>query len=94
MRSSINFNIIILRRLKLSRNYKCLEPIVVNVKIGKTEWIILECIRQQKNLSGNYQLLLEDELSHICNWASLQRACVAVIDLNLDRLRPLRSEGK
>ena len=51
--------------------------------------------RPPKALNGNYQLALEDELSHICNWASLQKVIVAVIgDLNLDRLRPNRSEGK
>ena len=39
--------------------------------------------------------MLEEELNHICNWASLQRDEVTVIgDLNLDRLRPQRKEGK
>ena len=51
--------------------------------------------RPPRALTGSYQLALEDELSHICNWAYLQRGIVAVIgDLNLDRLRPNRSEGK
>jgi len=44
---------------------------------------------------GAYQQLLEEELNHICTWASLQRDAVTVIgDLNLKRLRPQRKEGK
>lgn len=39
--------------------------------------------------------MLEEELSHICTWASLLKGTVAVSgDLNLDRLKPYQSEGK
>ena len=39
--------------------------------------------------------MLEEELSHICIWASLLKSTVAVIsDFNLDRLKPHQSEGK
>ena len=39
--------------------------------------------------------LLEEELHHICNWAALQKQAYMIIgDLNLDRLRPDKVEGK
>ena len=46
-------------------------------------------------MCGDYRLLLENELSHVCNWASLQSNSVVIIgDLNLDRLHPDKPEGK
>ena len=41
------------------------------------------------------QLQLDEEFNRICTWASLQRNFVTVIgDINLDRFRPDKSEGK
>lgn len=38
---------------------------------------------------------MENELSHIYNWASIQNSSVFVLgDLNLNRLRPETPEGK
>jgi hypothetical protein len=83
------------KRLRSGRTYKCFESIMIKVTICRTEWVIIGMYRPPKPLSANYQLLLEEELSHICNWASVQAPSVTVIgDLNLDRLRPQRSEGK
>ena len=46
-------------------------------------------------MCGEYQLMLENELSEIYNWASLQsNFVVAMGDLNLDRMRPDKAEGK
>ena len=46
-------------------------------------------------LCGEYQTLLESELSYVCNWASLNSNFVVVTgDLNLNRLRPDKPEGK
>ena len=46
-------------------------------------------------MCGEYQPLFENELSEICNWASLQsNFVVAMGDLNLDRMRPDKPEGK
>ena len=58
--------------------------------------MLMLCIyRSPKKLCGEYQLSLENELSHICNWASLQNNSVIVLgDLNLNRLRPETPEGK
>ena len=83
------------RRLKLDRYYQCLEPIVLDVRIGKINIIIIGIYRPPRPLVGAYQQLLKEELNHISTWASLQRDAVTVIgDLNLDRLRPQRKEGK
>ena len=83
------------KRLKFNRTYKCIEAIALEITVGRREMVMIGMYRPPRALTGNYQLALEDELSHICNWASLQKGIVAVIgDLNLDRLRPNRSEGK
>ena len=83
------------KRLNFNRTYKCIEAIELEITVGRKEMILIGMYRPPRALTGSYQLALEDELSHICNWAYLQRGIVAVIgDLNLDRLRPNRSEGK
>ena len=83
------------KRLKFDRIYKCIEAIALEITISRKEMIMIGMYRPPRALNGNYQLALEDELSHICNWAALQKGIVAVIgDLNLDRLRSNRSEGK
>lgn len=83
------------RRLKLDRTYKTLEPLVLEVIVNNKVMIIVAIYRPPKNLSGAYQLKLEEELSSICNWASLRsQTIIAVGDLNLDRLRPDKAEGK
>ena len=57
--------------------------------------IIIGIYRPPRNLCGDYQLLLENELCQVCTWASLQSNSVVIIgDLNLDRLRPDKREGK
>ena len=57
--------------------------------------VIIGVYRPPRAVCGEYQLLLEKELSEICNWASLKSNHVVVIgDLNLDRMRPDKSEGK
>lgn len=57
--------------------------------------IVIGVYRPPKSVSGNYQLQLEEELNSICTWASLRRNFVTVIgDINLDRLRPDKNEGK
>lgn len=83
------------KRPNFNRTNKCIEAITLEITVGRKEMIMIGMYRPPRALTGNYQLALEDELSHICNWAYLQRGIVAVIgDLNLDRLRPNRSEGK
>lgn len=57
------------RRLKPDRHYHCLEPIVLDVKIGKINMIIIGLYRPPRPLVGAYQQSLEEELNHICTWA-------------------------
>ena len=84
-------------RLGINRTFKTLEPLAVDIRyrIGTTDLIIIGIYSPPKPVSGNYRLQLEDELNGICTWASLQKDSVTILgDLNLDRLRPDKSEGK
>ena len=82
-------------RLKLDKDYKTLEVIAIDVKTETGNMVIIGVYRPPRALCGEYRLLLEKELSEICNWASLKSNHVVVIcDLNLDRMRPDKSEGK
>ena len=57
--------------------------------------VIVGIYRPPRALCGEYQTLLESELSYVCNWASLNGNFVVVTgDLNLNRLRPDKPEGK
>ena len=83
------------RRLKVPKNYKTFETIAIEIKMDTRNMIIIGMYRPPKAVSGEYQILLENELSDICNWASLQSNFMVILgDLNLDRLRPDKREGK
>ena len=74
------------KRLSLDYNYRTIEPIAVENRIGSEDMIFIGIYRPPKPLTGSYQITLEEELSNICNWATLQRDSIAVLgDLNLDR---------
>ena len=81
------------KRLKLDKKHMTLEPVALEVKIGAKDMIIIGIYRPPRTRSGEYQLLLEEELSEISNWTSLQKGSVAVIG-DPDRLRPEKNEGK
>lgn len=67
----------------------------MEIRIGTSDMIAIGVYHPPKSMSSNYQLQLEGELNSICTWASLQRNSVTVIgDINLDRLRPDKNEGK
>ena len=83
------------KRLKPNKHYKTLELIALQVKTNAGNMVILGIYRPPRAMCGDYRSLLENELSDVCNWASLQSNSVAVIgDLNLDRLRPDKPEEK
>ena len=83
------------KRLKPGKHYKTLELLTLEVKTDAGNIIILGIYRPPRALCGDYRLVLENELSDVCNWASLQSNSLVVIgDLNLDRLRPDKPEGK
>ena len=52
---------------------------MLDVKIGKINMIIIGLYRPPRPLVGAYQQSLEEELNHICTWASLEREAVTVI---------------
>lgn len=79
------------KRLKLDKRYKTFEPIAFEIALRTRDIIVIGIYRPQRKVTQ----LLEDELYHICNWAALQKqAYVLLGDLNLDRLKPNRAEGK
>jgi len=83
------------KRLKLDKNFKTLEIIAFEVRTETGNMVIIGIYRPPRALCGEYHLLLENELSEVCNWASLQSIFVVAIgDLNLDRMRPDKPEGK
>ncbi|KAL9977291.1 hypothetical protein ACROYT_G014680 [Oculina patagonica] len=83
------------KRLKPGKHYKTLKLLALEVKTDAGNIIILGIYRPPRALCGNYRLLLENELSDVCNWASLQSNSVVVTgDLNLDTLRSDKTEGK
>lgn len=81
------------KRLKPDKHYKTLKLIALEIKTVSGN-VILGIYRPPRSVCGDYQLLLENKLLDICNWASLQSNTVVVIgDLNLDRLRPDKPKG-
>ncbi|PFX12956.1 putative RNA-directed DNA polymerase from transposon X-element [Stylophora pistillata] len=82
-------------QLKPDKNFKTLEIIAFEIETETDNMVIVGIYRPPRALCGEYQTLLESELSHVCNWASLNRNFVVVAgDLNLNRLRPEIPEGK
>ena len=89
------------KKRALPKTYKTLEAIAVEVKIGSNDLLVLSIYRPPKQKKeGNESSLqdlksVEEELNHICQWACFQKQSVIILgDLNLDRLRLDRAEGK
>ena len=82
-------------QLKPDKTFTTLETIAFEIKTDMNNMVIVGIYRPPRALCGEYQTLLESELSHVCNWASLNSNFVVVTgDLNLNRLRPDKPEGK
>ena len=82
-------------QLKPDKNLKTLEIIALEIKTDTDNMVIVGIYRPPRALCGEYQTLLESEVSHVCNWANLNSNLVVVAgDLNLNRLRPEKPEGK
>ena len=80
---------------KIDKDCKTLEVIALDVNTETGNMVIIGVYRPPRALCGEYQFLLKKELSEICNWASLKSTHVVVIgEMNLDRMRPDKSEGK
>ena len=82
-------------QLKPDKTFKTLEIIAFEIKTDVDNMVIVGIYRPPRALCGEYRTLLESVLSYVCNWASLNRDFVVVTgDLNLNRLRPDKPEGK
>ena len=86
------------KELKLPKRYKTIEAIAVEGRLGSLDIIFIGIYRPPKvaSLRGEQQYLeVEEELNDICVWASVLKQTIVITgDLNLDRLRPDRREGK
>ena len=86
---------VICKRLKVPGSYKTIESLVLDVELKGRHAIVAGLYRPPKSLVSMYQLQLEEDINHFCNWALLQgHAFVLLGVLNLDRLRPDKPEGK
>ena len=86
---------VICKRLNVPRCYKAIESVVFEIKLKGRQVIVAGLYCSPKPLASTYQQQLEEEMNHFCNWVSLQgHAFVSLGDLNLDRLRPDKPEGK
>lgn len=59
------------KKIKLQREYKTIEALVIKINVAGRESIILGIYRPPKSLVGNYFLRLEDELNHILMWSTM-----------------------
>ena len=89
------------RKLTLPTTYKTLEAIAVDVRIGRQDILILSIYRpsnsskKESKTCGNYLQRVESELNSICQLACFKKKTVITVgDLNLDRPRLDRTEGK
>lgn len=83
------------KKLAPHRKFSTIEPLIVEAKFGKHDVVVVGIYRPPKSIGEQYYLRLEEELNDICTFAQLQKQFVIVLgDLNLDRLRPERREGK
>lgn len=59
------------KKIKLQREYKTIEALVIKINVAGRESIILGIYRPPKSLVGDYFLRLEDELNHILMWSTM-----------------------
>ncbi|XP_022788134.1 uncharacterized protein LOC111328049 [Stylophora pistillata] len=86
---------VICKRLKVPGSYRTIESLVLDVELKGRRVIVAGLYRPPKPRVSKYQLQLGEEINHFCNWASMQgHALVLLGDLNLDRLRSDKPEGK
>lgn len=53
------------KKIKLLREYKTIEALVIKINVAGRESIILGVYRRPKSSAGDYFLRLEDELNHL-----------------------------
>lgn len=83
------------KKLAVHRKFSTIGPLIVEVNFEKHDVVVVGIYRPSKSIDEQYYLRLEEELNNICTFASLQKQFIIVLgDLNLDRLRPERREGR
>ena len=83
------------KKIKPPGGYKTLEVLAIQAKVGNNDVMFVGIYRPPKALGKDYYLKVEEELNSICMWATMERKSVIIMgDLNLDRLKPDRKEGK
>ena len=83
------------KKLKITKTYKTIELLAVEVKLEGTCAVVLGIYRPPRSKGANYYQVLEEELNEITSWAiSKCQTIIITGDLNLDRLKPNEREGK
>ena len=85
--------------MKLPKKYKTIEALAIEARLDNQDVIFIGIYRPPKirSMQAEHQHLamVEDELNDICMWTALRKQSMVITgDLNLDRLRPDRMEGK
>ena len=87
------------KELKLHRKYKTIEALAIEARLDNQDMIFIGIYRPPKiramQAEQQHLAMVEDELNDISMWAALKKqALITIGDINLDRLRPDRREGK
>ena len=87
------------KELKLPKKYKTIEALAIEARLDNQDIIFIGIYRPPniRAIQAEQQrlVMVEDELNDICMWAALKKQAMIITgDLNLDRLRPDRREGK
>ena len=83
------------RHVKLPKQYKLLEVLAINATINNNDVLFVGVYRTPKATGTDYYRKLEEEFNSLCMWATMEcNTLILTGDLNLDRLRPERTEGK
>ena len=81
-------------RVKLPKQYKLLEILAINATINNNDVLFVGIYRAPNATGTDYYRKLEEEFNSLCMWATIEcNTLILTGDLNLDRLRPERTEG-
>ena len=82
-------------RVKLPKQHKLLEILAINATINNNDVLFVGIYRAPNATGTDYYRKLEEEFNSLCMWATMEcNTLILTGDLNLDRLRPERTEGK
>ena len=82
-------------RVKLPKQCKLLEILAINATINNNDVLFVGIYRAPNATGTDHYRKLEEEFNSLCMWATIEcNTLILTGDLNLDRLRPERTEGK